>query len=279
MKKSILLLTIILLSTSAFSQNAVELNKQGIELAKKGKIDKAFELFEKAIEINPDFIGAYSNRGNIYRMQKKYSLAIRDYTKSIQLDPSDFDIIYARANTYLDAEDFLNAIIDYSTIIDKNPSFPDIYFDRGYANIRLENYEKAKEDMESQIILAPKDFKSLANLINIKKKLELYDEAFADYDKILKEFPNQPNLHIVYNNRSSLFQIIDKYEKALEDINIALKINENYDIGLFNRAGIYMKLGDKKKACQDFKKSLKLGLESNDHFKDDDVFKDFEKTL
>ena len=54
MKKKILLFIIMLLSTSVFSQeNAVDLNTKGIEYAKKGQIDKAFNLFENSIKIDP----------------------------------------------------------------------------------------------------------------------------------------------------------------------------------------------------------------------------------
>jgi tetratricopeptide (TPR) repeat protein len=277
MKKNILLLISILLSTSVFCQESVtDLNTKGIEFAKKGQIEKAFNLFESAIKINPNFPDAYSNRGNVFRMQKKYDLAINDYSKSIELKPN-LNVIYARANTYKDNNNLQNAIKDYTTIINSNPSFPDIFFDRAYTYIRLENYNNAKKDLESQLQLDPKDFKSLANLIGIKKKLELYEEALADYEKILKEFPNQPDLHKLYNNRASLYQEIKNYEKALEDANKALEIKDDYDIGYLNRGEIYMKLGNEKKACQDFKKALKLGLEKNEHFKSDKDFEDLKK--
>jgi tetratricopeptide (TPR) repeat protein len=278
MKNTLLFLTFILFSKSIFSQNeAIDLNDKGIEFAKKGKLDKAFELFDKIIKTYPEYSKAYSNRANIYRLQKKYNLAIIDFSKSIELAPDNLDIIYSRANTYLDSKDFQNAIKDYSTIISKMPSFENIYFDRAYAFIRIENYIEAKNDLESQLKLNPNDFKSLANLINLKKKLKLYDEALLDYDKILKQFPNQPDLHIVYNNRSTLYQDLNQNEKALVDANMAIEIKADYDLGLFNRAGIYLKLGDEKNACFDFSKAKKLGLEENKHFKVDEDYENLVK--
>ena len=271
----ILAIAILLITTqNLISQSALELNSKGIELAKKGKIDKAFSIFEEAIILYPDASGPYSNRGNVYRMRKQYELAISDYSKSLELKPDNLSVLYARANTYMDNNNFEMAVSDYSKIIEKKPSFSDIYFDRAYANIRLEKYEDAKTDLESQLELIPKDFKSLANLINIKKKLKLFDEALADYKKIVTEFPNQPNLHILYNNWASLYREIEKPKKALEKNNKALKFKKNYDIGLFNRAGIYLELGEEKDACKDFKKALKLDLEKNEYFEADE---DFEK--
>ena len=173
----------------------------------------------------------------------------------------------------MDTGNFEMAIIDYNEIIEKAPSYPDVYFDRAYANIRLKNFEGAKNDLESQLEIKPNDFKSLGNLINVKKKLKLYDDALADYEKLLEQFTSQEDMHIIYNNRATLYRDMDNYKEALVDVNESLRIKENYDIGLFNRAGIYLKLGDEKKACKDFKKALKLDLEKNDHF---EAGKDFE---
>ena len=277
MKKILAIAILLITAQNLISQTADELNSKGIEIAKKGKIDKAFSIFEEAIKLYPESPGPYSNRGNVYRMRKEYDLALKDYSKSLELYPDNFNVRYARANTYMDKGNFEMAISDYSKIIEKKPSFSDIYFDRAYANIRLENYEDAKTDLESQLEITPKDFKSLANLINIKKKLELFNEAITDYQKIVTEFPNQPNLHILYNNWASLYREIKNPKEALVKINQALKLKEDYDIGLFNRAGIYLELGEEKDACKDFKKTLKLDLEKNEHFEADEDFEKLKK--
>lgn len=273
MKKTLVIIILLITSQNLISQTAEDLNSKGIEFAKKGKIGKAFSIFEKAIKLYPDSSGPYSNRGNIHRMQKEYNLAIKDYSKSLELYPDNLNVRHARANTYMDIGNFEMAISDYSEIIDEEPSFTGIYFDRAYANIRLEKYENAKTDLESQLAITPKDFKSLANLINIKKKLDLFDEALDDYQKIVTEFPNQPDMYIVYNNWANLYREIEKPEEALIKINKALELKKNYDMGFFNRASIYLELGDKKNACKDFKKAIKLNLENNEHFKADDDFK------
>lgn len=272
MKKIISVIILFITTQNVISQTALELNSEGIEFAKKGQIDKAFLIFEEAIKLYPDSPGPYTNRGHIYRMRKQYDLAIKDYSKSLELYPH-LDVFSARANAYMDTGNFEMAIIDYNEIIEKAPSYPDVYFDRAYANIRLKNFEGAKNDLESQLEIKPNDFKSLGNLINVKKKLKLYDDALADYEKLLEQFTSQEDMHIIYNNRATLYRDMDNYKEALVDVNESLRIKENYDIGLFNRAGIYLKLGDEKKACKDFKKALKLDLEKNDHF---EAGKDFE---
>lgn len=265
----IYLFLVITLTFSSYAQKEADLNSKGIEYAKKGNFKKAFELFTEAIEANPQYAPAYSNRGQVYREQGQNELAVRDFTQSLELKADDPYILHTRATVYMDMNLFEKAASDYSAVIKKDPSFPDIYFDRSYSYIRQQKYQEAKADLEQQLILYPKDFKSLANLINLKKKLNLLQDALADYDTLLKEFPNEPDMHIVYNNRANLHQEMNHLDKALEDINKALLIKADYDMGYLNRAEIYDKMGNKEKACVDFNKALQLKVESNPHFEAD----------
>lgn len=274
MKKIVSLIVIILFCQNLSAQTVDELNALGIKHAKKEKFEEAFSAFDKAINLHPNSPGAYANRGNIYRFRGNFDLAIADYSKFLDLSPNNINVLYARAGAYKEVAAFDKAISDYSRVIEINPSHPDIYFDRAYSYIRLKDYENAKNDLISQLKISPKDFKSLANLINVKKELKLFDEALADYDKILNEFPNQPNLHILYNNRANLYRETNKPKDALVEIEKALKLNKSYAIGYFNRAAIYLDLGDESNACKDFKKALSLNLQKDPHF---EVDEDFEK--
>ena len=42
-----------------------------------------------AIELNPSYAQAYTNRGNCLRKQAKTAQAADDYTKAIELDPKN----------------------------------------------------------------------------------------------------------------------------------------------------------------------------------------------
>jgi len=273
MKKLLSIILLLILCQSLSAQTADELNTLGIKYAKNDKADKAFSAFDKAINLDPNLPGPYANRGNIHRLRKEFELAIADYSKFLELSPDNINVLYARAGVYKGVKEFKKAISDYSKVIEIKPSFEDIFFDRAYSYIRLEDYEHAKNDLESQLKISPKDFKSFANLINVKKKSKLYDEALADYEKIIIEFPNEPNLHILYNNRAVTYKELNRPDEALEDINKALKINKNYSVGYLTRAGIYLDLEDKENACKDFKKALSLDLEKHPSFEVDEDFK------
>ncbi|MCX5692556.1 MAG: tetratricopeptide repeat protein, partial [Candidatus Omnitrophica bacterium] len=60
---------------------------KGIEYAQKGKYDEAISEYNEAIEINPNYAEAYSNRGDAYAKQGNLSQAISDCTKAIGINP------------------------------------------------------------------------------------------------------------------------------------------------------------------------------------------------
>lgn len=229
-------------------------------------------MFIQAIETNPKFPNGYSNRGQVYRQQKQYDLAIADFTKSLELYPDNLNVLQSRADVYMDTNNFDKAILDYTSIINRKPSYSNIYFDRGFAYIRQGKYEEAKKDMEQQLVLSPKDFKSLANLINIKKHLKMNQEALLDYEKLFRDFPNEKNMHIVYNNRANLYQEMNDLDKALADINKSVEIKDDYNVAYLNRAEIYNKMGNKEKACENFRKAQQLKVESSTFFEADEDY-------
>ena len=47
------------------------------------------KTINKAIEIQPDYVNAYNNRGVVYAKKGDYNRAIEDYDKAIEIQPDD----------------------------------------------------------------------------------------------------------------------------------------------------------------------------------------------
>ena len=56
---------------------------------------------DKVIELAPDFVYAYYNRGNVLSILKDYRAAIVDYDRAIQLDPKFADAYFNRGLTHI----------------------------------------------------------------------------------------------------------------------------------------------------------------------------------
>ena len=71
-------------------------NSQGMAKAKEGNPKAAFEYYEKAIQLKPDYTDAYMNRAELYKLLKKYQDAIEDYTSIIKYDPKYYQAYIER---------------------------------------------------------------------------------------------------------------------------------------------------------------------------------------
>ncbi|MFH1055865.1 MAG: AAA family ATPase [Candidatus Altiarchaeota archaeon] len=67
---------------------------RGLAYTRKGLYDKAMEDLNKVIELNPNLAEAYYTRGLIHEYKLEYDLAVLDYNKALQVDPK-----YTKADT------------------------------------------------------------------------------------------------------------------------------------------------------------------------------------
>ena len=133
----------------------IELNPEHIDayVYRAGVANRDSELvikdYSKAIELNPHHSYDYINRARAYRVKGEIDLAIKDYNKAIELNPNHAFAYVSRAEVYLEKEEIDLAIVDYNKVIELMPdeAKPDWYYRRCIARLRLENWEKAMEDL------------------------------------------------------------------------------------------------------------------------------------
>ena len=75
-----------------------------------------------------------------------------------------------------------------------------------------------------------------------------YQQAIANFDAVLKLYPN---FSMVYINRGNIFHILGNYEKAITDYNQSININPNFAEAYHNRGNSYYALQQYKNAIAD----------------------------
>lgn len=141
--------------------------------AHKGNHAKAVKYYSKAIELDPEDIDAYNNRGNAYRALNKFEKAITDYSKVIELDSENVDAYNNRGISYHDLKKFKEAIRDYNKAIELEPSSVVSYANLLECYINMDEYGKALEaiDKVSSYCVEVKDMALCLYLECIAKKL------------------------------------------------------------------------------------------------------------
>jgi tetratricopeptide (TPR) repeat protein len=89
---TMLLLMVITCSCKLFLSKEDWTNK-GIYLNMDGKYEESIKCYDKAIEIDPNYIKAWHNKGVALESLKKYEEAIKCFDKVIQINPN-YEYIY-----------------------------------------------------------------------------------------------------------------------------------------------------------------------------------------
>ena len=119
------------------------------------------------------------------------------------------------------------------------------------------------------------------NNIELTKKLELGRELmqYGNYDYALKVFDNiiktDPNWSEAWNKRATVFFLMNRYNKSLNDIEKVLKIESRHFGALSGQARIFIKLQEYEKAIV----SIKRALEFYPSFKSGDLIPEIERLI
>ena len=89
---------------------------------------------------------------NLNKPEKAYN----DFNRAIEIDPARADGYVGRANTLLTLGRYEESLLDYNRAIEIDPELANAYANRGSAHSHLGQYEKAIADYEKALELDPK---------------------------------------------------------------------------------------------------------------------------
>ncbi len=221
---------------------------------------EAVTCYTKAIELNPDFLRSYVNRGTVYCRIGDVDRAIDDYNAVIKRDPIYAEIYYHRAAAYVNKGDFDKAIVNLSKEIELNPSHFDSYCSRGIAHGAKGNYASAIKDLSKVIDLNPK-FHIAYYIRGVAfENLGKFQQAIQDFSKVIEFDPSQATS---YRIRGNVYVEIGEHDKAINDFTKAIELNPD-EVDAYNKRGIaYGHKTDHDRAIQDFEKALELNPDTD----------------
>lgn len=123
-------------------------NDLGNGYAGNNKFDKARELYQKAIQLNPGWVGGYISLANSYMFNEPKDLkkAEENSLKVVELAPKSAGAQITLGDCYRAQNDFAKAKTAYAKAVELNPTSPEAYYKEGHANVYLGNYDEARKN-------------------------------------------------------------------------------------------------------------------------------------
>jgi len=161
----------------------------GLAHLKTEAFDQALKDLNSALEVAPQSSKVtaiiYCRRGDVYSRLKQYELAIADYNKSIAINPEPSNSSYPnRGWIYYTTGNMAGTIADYTKSLEAMPRAGD-YVVRGYAYIKVQQFERAVEDLTAAIRLNPGFDEAYSNRAIAYGNMGRHEQALADFNKAL----------------------------------------------------------------------------------------------
>ncbi len=174
---------------------------------KEGRLKEAQPLYERALEINPDYVLIHINLSMVYTAQKKHQKAVEVLLEGLRRNPSHFKL----------------------------------YNNLGVLYNLMGKFHDAASFLETGVRLEPNNATMHFNLALAYERLNRLDEAVTHYRRAIALESANPDTH--FNLGSALYKKGDKHQ-ALQEFLTATRLNPEHAASLYNAAQIYISLGD-----------------------------------
>lgn len=229
--------------------------QQGQSFHGAGEQDKSILCYTKALEINPNHINAYLNRGIINSQRSNNDEAISDFCKVILLDPRQAEAYFHRGIILSRKGRYDLAIADLGMAVKIKPDFASAYLIRGIGCSKLGRHNEAIADYSKAIVLNPSHVPSYCNRgISYAHKGE-YEKAIIDYNRVLAI--DARNIRVLFH-RGIAWMRLGHHKKAYSDLTKVVELTPNYSRAYFQRGNASFDGNNFDAAIQDFEKAIEL---------------------
>jgi protein O-mannosyl-transferase len=209
-------------------------NNLGAALAAEGRFDEAIEAYRKAIQIRPDDANALNNLGMALAARGQFDDAIENYRKAIQIYPDDADTQDNLGAALTSKGRLDEAAQCYQRALAIDSDFAKTYNNLGILLAKQGRITEAIEHYQKAIELNPDNAKIYDNFGKLLVTQGRTPEGVEQFQKALEVAPDDADAH---NELANAFFAQGRWDEAIEHYQQALKqmpdsVHAHYQLGL-----------------------------------------------
>ncbi|XP_036999255.2 protein O-mannosyl-transferase TMTC4 isoform X2 [Artibeus jamaicensis] len=213
------------------------MNNLGNILKERNELQEAEELLSLAVQIQPDFAAAWMNLGIVQNSLKRFEAAERSYRTAIKHRRKYPDCYYNLGRLYADLNRHADALNAWRNATVLKPEHSLAWNNMIILLDNTGNLAQAEAVGREALELIPNDHSLMFSLANVLGKSQKYKESEALFLKAIKVHPNAASYHgnlaVLYHRWGHLDLAKKHYEISLRLDPTASGTKENY--GLLRR--------------------------------------------
>jgi tetratricopeptide (TPR) repeat protein len=242
-------------SSNLVQKKKEQLINEGYAYYKVNRFEEALAVYERAIELDPNYIEAYNNKGITLRALNRPKEALTTFERAIHLNPNFAPLYNGTGNVLLAIGHNEEALAAYERAIHLNPDFVDAHNNSGNALSALNRPAEALAAYERAIHLNPNFAPAYNGKGSVLRTLNRPEEALAAFEKAIQLNPNFVDAYI---NMGNAFGSWNQYEKAITAYERAIDLNPNNPIAYSNKGNLLTHIGRVEEAVQAYDKAKQL---------------------
>ncbi len=230
-------------------------NLGAVYLKREDKMPEALTLFEKALELNPDYFEAHYNRGlaldHLHRPQE----AIEEYRKAVSLSPESREARMLLAQSLQSGGDIAGAIEQFQILENSFPNDGELHATLGSLLVQAGRFGEAAEEFRELIELFPLAASPHNDFGNALYVLGQHDRALDEYREAIRLNPKMAEAH---NNLAGALQHTGHLDKAINEFRVAMGLDPTSPKLHINLARALAQGGQKEEAIKEYETALRF---------------------
>lgn len=220
--------------------------------------NKALADIQKGLSLSPGCAKLYGLKGRYLLEKGKTKEALVLVNKAIALDKNETQYYLTRCLIYSSQDNWQKAKEDADNLIRLAPRRPDNYFKRAKILERLNKPKEALADLDQSLKLREDNTEARAERIQLNMRSKSYKEVIADCDYVISRSPKDEE---VLKMRGDAFMNMGNWEQAAADYSKAINLSPNLPTYYLARAEAYRRGGKTKLSAIDLERAARLKAE------------------
>jgi tetratricopeptide (TPR) repeat protein len=219
------------------------------------RYEEAERELRQAIRLNPRSVRVYNSLGNALAAQGKDSLAAEIYQRGIDVDPNYETIKKSLARLYRTRRQFGKLSTLVTTELNQNPNSPWALQEYAYLHDLLGEKDDAVDLYEKAFQADSTDYGAIFKKAQMYLELDRLEDAEREYKRLLQYSPNSIEVHA---NLGQVYARQNRLDEALEEFRLVTTRDPDNPSGYFNLVTLFQQRGEMDSARVYFQRLERL---------------------